>query len=55
MKTKTSIYLTTSISCDRTGIVYGGKIEPDIVIGDDDKTPNDETLDAAVKWLEEDR
>ena len=46
------ILLTSGIGCDRLGNVYGGKIQPDVFVDDNEKTKNDEVVDTAVKWLE---
>jgi len=47
------IYLTTGIGCDRLGNVYGGKIQPDIFIKDNESSKADKVLYAAVKWLKD--
>lgn len=47
------IDLTAIAPTDRFGKMYKGKIQPDVLIDDDEKTENDEVINAAVKWLKE--
>ncbi|RZJ65287.1 MAG: hypothetical protein EOO50_14380 [Flavobacterium sp.] len=46
------LMLATNAMTDRSGKSYGGKLFPDETIADNPSTQNDETVDAAVKWLE---
>jgi len=45
------INVTSIIGADRLGNLYAGKIDPDVLIENDETTSNDEVMDAAVKWL----
>jgi hypothetical protein len=51
-----TLLLTTSTFADRTGTVYGGEIEPDVVVEPGDQPsglPSDPVVEAAQSWLNE--
>jgi hypothetical protein len=47
------IVLTTAVEADRTGRMYGAKVDPDEVIGGANSAAaeNDSTVAAASRWL----
>ena len=47
------LLLTTSVYADRTGRLYGGRIEPDVEIPPRAEGEEDAALQAAIAWLKE--
>lgn len=48
------LYIATAVLADRTGIRYGGPVQPDLgVEGPDEPRPgvDDAVIEAAVRWL----
>jgi len=45
------LVITGSVLVDRTGMIYDGSIQPDEIVIQLPSTETDETLDAALRWL----